>query len=887
MAAQSNEKSKRLKPILNGLISGLLLVILFFSMTRYLAEPQDNDRCHGMLNEGKWMTEEYQQWQPSGCMSLTYGKKEINECLGHKRIVYIGDSIMREQYYAMTHFLKKPASKMRDAIHEDQSFYSKEQDITIEIWWDPYLNTTKTLDLLQGKVQGQKPSLLIMGSGVWYMRRTGNEYLHLWKTAVDRIFDAALNGRIADKIMLSPVEIVEYPLLIPERKATLKFDKITIMNNYLRERISLLHRPVTPMVVPFVWNEIVTSSKNQTKDGLHFMEPVTKAQAQLALNYRCNSEHVKTPSFPIDTTCCYNYPTPIWYQTVIFAFFLCFVPLGFYVFYASNNYGGRIMDTISWAFPSSVETLTALFVFGLAVIYMYMGDRSQLFGKMFKQFDTSTFTLLIVLMLILGAVTLKSNHNSNSEKNNDAGFLNRDQTDEWKGWMQLVILIYHFVGASRIAGIYNPVRVLVAAYLFQTGYGHFFFFYKKADFGIARILNVMVRLNLLTCVLAYLMKTDYLFYYFSPLVSFWFTVIWITMRIMPSYNKKPWFILSKIMVMAILTGFIIYYPGVLEFTFECLDALFRIQWNVAEWRFRLSLDAWIVYVGMLCAYVTIQLSEYKISTNYPRFWFLAKLASLILAVLGIIGFFVFELTQSKTSYTAYHPYMSWVPILSFVVLRNYTRWGRNTYSRFFAFIGKISLETFIGQFHMWLAADTRGLLVILPNASWVVKSQLGWWVNLLVSSIVFIFVCYHLSQATGVLTKWICSGAQQQQKDKAAATATTTTTAMSHATSAADSVPLLPTTHKTSSDGGSSTSTLLMDEDSATTKGPAQLQVERASEESAIDIDEVWDESLYGSQSTKTTWLKSMCASIASNYWVKSAICLVAMGVINRFCAAT
>lgn len=37
MAAQSNEKSKRLKPILNGLISGLLLVILFFSVTRYLA----------------------------------------------------------------------------------------------------------------------------------------------------------------------------------------------------------------------------------------------------------------------------------------------------------------------------------------------------------------------------------------------------------------------------------------------------------------------------------------------------------------------------------------------------------------------------------------------------------------------------------------------------------------------------------------------------------------------------------------------------------------------------------------------------------------------------------------------------------------------------------
>lgn len=554
---------------------------------------------------------------------------------------------------------------------------------------------------------------------------------------------------------------------------------------------------------------------------------------------------------------------------------------------------GRIMDTVRWFFPATVETLAALFIFGLSVIYMYIGDRSQLFGKMFKQFDISTFTILILLMTILGVVTLKSNHNDNSEKNNDAGFLNRDQTDEWKGWMQLIILIYHFVGASRIAGIYNPVRVLVAAYLFQTGYGHFFFFYKKADFGIARILGVMVRLNLLTCVLAYLMKTDYLFYYFSPLVSFWFGVIWITMRIMSSYNKKPWFILSKIVIMAIITGFIIYYPGILEFVFNCLEVLFRIQWNVTEWRFRLSLDAWIVYVGMLCAYATIKLSEYKISSNYPRLWFLTKLACLILSVLGMIGFFVFELTQSKSSYTAYHPYMSWVPILSFVVLRNYTRWGRNTYSRFFAFIGKISLETFIGQFHMWLAADTRGLLVILPNASWVIKSQLGWWINLLVSSIVFFFVCYHLSEATGVLTKWICSGAQEQQKNKAAVNAannsisnpTSTTKSVSDA---ADSVPLLPTSHTASSsnsdfDGDSSTSILSMDE--GTQKGPAQLQIERVSEESAIDIDEVWGESLYRSQS-KPSWYKSFYVSMTNNYWIKSIVCLVAMGIINRFCVA-
>jgi N-acetylneuraminate 9-O-acetyltransferase len=91
--------------------------------------------------------------------------------------------------------------------------------------------------------------------------------------------------------------------------------------------------------------------------------------------------------------------------------------------------------------------------------------------------------------------------------------------------MQLVILVYQVTGASKVLPIYMLVRSLVSAYLFLSGYGHFYYMWKTGDTSLVRYFRLMFRLNCLTVVLCLTMNRPYQFYSFIPLVSFWYTLV--------------------------------------------------------------------------------------------------------------------------------------------------------------------------------------------------------------------------------------------------------------------------------------------------------------------------------------------------------------------------
>ncbi|KAI1501233.1 10 TM acyl transferase domain found in Cas1p-domain-containing protein [Biscogniauxia marginata] len=773
--------------------SALLLALLWLSYQRFLIGQNDLHGCHALLNDGAWSpahSSSPQKWEPTGCRMAEYQGEAIHNCLNGQRLVLAGDSTIRQIFWAAARKLDPDQARdessntpATDEKHHDLSFQAK--GVRLEFIWDPWLNSTALDDTLRAfhvaptlKAKGsftekdESAALIVLGSpGLWAAHYGGDDYLNIFKRGINGVSahlssnlgDSSLSSSshttskpnvAANQILLAPVEVPAYNTLSSGRSETITSERIDKMNDYL----SHLPPNQTSHVV-WAFNQMTLSSgKAFGGDGLHVEDSIAERKIDIVLNSHCNAPNVNLDRF-FQGTCCAPEP-----RNDVFKLALLLLGL-IALLYVPRS---RSIPKLTRQLPVVPELITATRDILIALIWCWICDGTLQVSKLERHYQqgpfiVSCFFWLVGSLAIVHKVLPSTNWSlpkSNKEvsySNRDQGFLCRDQSEEIKGLMQGFILLYHYNHASQALWVYKIVRVFISAYFFLSAYGHTQYILKTEDYSFRRAAIVLFRTNALSAVLPYMMGTSYNSYYFAPVITFWYLSLFTMLRVLKRWNSDPWMLIMKALVSALSTSWFILTPGVIEAVVNILHTVFRMSWDAEELRFRLGLDRYIVYVGLLIASLVHSANVHDARERFQapssNTFDTDNVQFYVFSTAGLGGFFYFTQTglQTKQDYNQFHPFISWIPILGFLVLRNLHPAARNAYLALPAKLGRIALETYVLQYHIWLGGDATAKLTLGLD-----KTRFGGWVfEKVLLTVVFIGIAALTHRATRVFTGYI------------------------------------------------------------------------------------------------------------------------------------
>ena len=746
-----------------------------------------DERCDSLLSTGRWTFQHdaaigQDLWQPFSSILHHYDSASIQKCIDDQTLYFIGDSTIRQLYWAAAEKLGgDDAEKARAEAGKHEDLVYRNNHTMLSFLWDPYINRSESLSTLDFRPGNMGKIGVLLSTGLWHARHGGDDFLQEYNITLDRAFsrlrhDSSIPVQVGNKapqrfpVIVVPPPHLNFDWLNPARASSLTKPRVlSIVDHLARTEASL------GLEVSWSARELTRNNYHAIDGGgLHVTEAIANIQVDLLLNKLCNDK-VFHHSNKASSFACVAHES--WTMSWGLALAFVLVTSVYYVWCRLQ----QPCQELPWV---QVE---AAIVMLLIACHCWLADRNALLEKSTKIVSENLFVLFAAACVCVGVVkvfkiptrTTTTLSHTKVPESLDSGateLLPRLQTEEWKGWMQIIILLYHYFGMSKVLWVYRIIRVLVAAYLFMTGYGHAMYFQKKEDFSLRRVITVLLRLNLLACLLAVIMNTTYDFYYFPGLSSLWFLITYATFWRPEKRSVEIKELLLRIVASILVVKAVLSAQNILTIMFSTVSVLHGPKIDAKEFIFRVGLDVYSPYFGMLLA----MFEHIRTQHGRPLLRLESSMSKAIVrATVIVVAFSFFAVYfslgtkfEDKYAYNKWHSFLSLLPISAYVLLRNVSQTTRSYVASLFVWIGSFSLELFILQYHIWLANDTKGLLrlglIDSPRfaSGKTVAGSWTFWLESLVLTVIFVWISQNCARVTDVLVKWFVEteGDRKQQQ---------------------------------------------------------------------------------------------------------------------------
>ncbi|XP_037938251.1 N-acetylneuraminate 9-O-acetyltransferase [Teleopsis dalmanni] len=774
---ERTSKAERLIQELNAVNAkkiAFLLVCGFLIYHGILNWQYGSDSCQWLLSKGRFKGDN--EWQPYGCMMHKYSQTDTRRCFRYldfwgkqNDFIFIGDRSIRRLYQNFITHLNPNDDDNNSLLLESEPPHDLEFEERKLNMRSLYIFADQVSDSLLDKLTRFEDTKNLHGVFV-----IGLTHRNFHGGNVTESLLKSYNLNLTRLIVPLDRLVAQKSKVLWKMQDHVNEDKLPeawkLVQNKDIDRINREARKVFRFSDAAVWDSATHISDglvDNAIDGYKLSDLGLRHEVQLILNMYCNDYMNYN-----DGTCCSSAEPYTNLQIVTYAVFGVCIALAcaicfrrwvlhlqgktFYTplyqhsnrFYANSNVDGNQNSGIL-AMDYSTPIL-ALALLGIIMAYFYLCDRTNFFMKENKYYSEFSFWIPVGYVFALGIFFM--------EDSRFTKVLNRDQTDELKGWILLVVLIYYMTGAHRVLPIHMHIKLLISGYLFLTGYTHFSYMWQTGNSGFVRFFQVMFRLNFMTVILCFCMNRPYQFYYFVPLLSFWLCIIYFLLSLPPRITSQSvdlnalhyLYLVGKfvgcISVITVLFMSEVFFERI--FVTRPWKALFvTTDDDIHEWWYQWKLDRYTVTFGMIFAAIFHIAQKYSFFDDNNHGNLFARRTSItvtLLALLGVGFYTAFSFfCRNENNCEEIHSYILFIPIIGYIILRNISGILRTRYSTFFAWFGRISLELFICQYHIWLAADRNGVLVLLPGFPTL---------NMIITSFIFVCASHEVNRITQILS---------------------------------------------------------------------------------------------------------------------------------------